>query len=99
MEPAAINSSNSKLAKILTDLLFIILLSTPYAGSLLLRGLQVHQSLPLEGSLESAGAIVVLGASLIALGFVTAFLHYALDRAVFRLSDKEVRRAAHNLLE
>ena len=37
--------------------------------------------------------------ALIALGFVTAFLHYTLDRAVFRLSDKEVRRAAHNLLE
>jgi len=30
---------------------------------------------------------------------VTAFLHYALDRAVFRLSDKEVRGAAHNLLD
>ena len=37
--------------------------------------------------------------ALIALGFVTAFLHYALDRAVFRLSDKEVRGAAHNLLD
>jgi len=37
--------------------------------------------------------------ALVALGFVTAFLHYALDRAVFRLSDKEVRRAAHNLLD
>jgi hypothetical protein len=37
--------------------------------------------------------------ALIALGFVTAFLHYALDRAVFRLSDTDVRRAAHNLLD
>jgi len=37
--------------------------------------------------------------ALIALGFITAFLHYTLDRAVFRLSDKEVRRAAHNLLD
>ncbi len=37
--------------------------------------------------------------ALVALGFVTGFLHYALDRAVFRLSDKEVRRAAHNLLD
>jgi hypothetical protein len=36
---------------------------------------------------------------LIALGFVTAFLHYALDRAVFRLSDEEVRHAAKNLLD
>ncbi|MHC4953063.1 MAG: hypothetical protein ACYTGZ_04175 [Planctomycetota bacterium] len=37
--------------------------------------------------------------ALIALGFVTAFLHYALDRAVFRLSDREVRGAASNLLD
>jgi len=37
--------------------------------------------------------------ALVALGFVTAFLHYALDRAVFRLSDNEVRRAAQNLLD
>jgi hypothetical protein len=37
--------------------------------------------------------------ALVAVGFVTAFLHYALDRAVFRLSDEEVRGAAHNLLD
>jgi len=37
--------------------------------------------------------------ALIALGFVTGFLHYALDRAVFRLSDREVRAAAHNLVD
>lgn len=36
---------------------------------------------------------------LIALGFVTAFLHYTLDRAVFRLSDPDVRRAARGLFE
>ena len=36
---------------------------------------------------------------LIAIGFVTAFLHYALDRAVFRLSDPEVREAARGLFE
>lgn len=37
--------------------------------------------------------------ALIALGFVTAFLHYTLDRAVFRLSDPEVRTAARGLFE
>ncbi len=34
---------------------------------------------------------------LVAFGFTTAFLHYALDRAVFRLSDTEVRKAADGL--
>ncbi len=34
---------------------------------------------------------------LVAFGFTTAFLHYALDRAVFRLSDNEVRKAAGGL--
>ena len=36
---------------------------------------------------------------LVALGFVTAFVHYVLDRAVFRLSDPAVRRAASGLLD
>lgn len=35
---------------------------------------------------------------LLALGFATAFLHYLLDRAVWRLSHPEVRRAAKPLL-
>jgi hypothetical protein len=35
---------------------------------------------------------------LLALGFATAFLHYLLDRAVWRLSHPEVRRAAGPLL-
>jgi hypothetical protein len=34
---------------------------------------------------------------LVALGFVTGFVHYQLDRAVFRFSDPAVRRAAHTL--
>ena len=34
---------------------------------------------------------------LVAFGFATAFLHYALDRAVFRLSDADVRKAAGGL--
>lgn len=36
---------------------------------------------------------------LVALGFVTGFVHYALDRAVYRLSDPAVRTAARGLLE
>jgi hypothetical protein len=32
--------------------------------------------------------------ALVALGFATAFLHYLLDRAVYRLSDPQVRSAA-----
>jgi len=35
---------------------------------------------------------------LVALGFVTGFVHYQLDRAVFRLSDPRVREAAGSLL-
>jgi hypothetical protein len=35
-----------------------------------------------------------LAPALIAVGFVTAFLHYQLDRAVFRFSNPEVRQAA-----
>jgi hypothetical protein len=37
--------------------------------------------------------------ALVALGFTTAFLHYLLDRATYRLSDPEVRTAARGLLE
>lgn len=36
---------------------------------------------------------------LIALGFTTGFVHYLLDRAVYRLSDAGVRKAARGLLE
>ena len=42
----------------------LYLLSTPYVGRLLLRGLQVSQALPLDRPLDSAQAIVVLGAGL-----------------------------------
>jgi len=36
--------------------------------------------------------------ALVALGFATGFLHYLLDRSVFRLSDPQVRAAARGLL-
>lgn len=36
---------------------------------------------------------------LIALGLTTGFVHYLLDRAVYRMSDPQVRRAAHGLFE
>ena len=36
--------------------------------------------------------------ALVALGFATAFLHYLLDRGVYRLSDPQVRSAARGLL-
>jgi hypothetical protein len=36
--------------------------------------------------------------ALLALGFATAFLHYLLDRGVYRLSDPQVRSAARGLL-
>jgi len=36
---------------------------------------------------------------LVAIGFVTAFVHYALDRAVYRLSDPAVREAAGGLFD
>jgi hypothetical protein len=36
---------------------------------------------------------------LIALGFATGFIHYLLDRSVYRMSDPQVRAAARGLLE
>ena len=36
--------------------------------------------------------------ALMALGFSTGFMHYLLDRSVYRLSDPQVRSAAHGLL-
>ena len=36
--------------------------------------------------------------ALVALGFATGFIHYLLDRSVFRISDPEVRAAASGLL-
>jgi hypothetical protein len=36
---------------------------------------------------------------LVALGFATGFIHYLLDRSVFRMSDPQVRQAARGLLE
>ena len=36
---------------------------------------------------------------LVALGFATGFIHYLLDRSVYRMSNPEVRRAARGLLE
>src|SRR5207244_13546106 len=36
--------------------------------------------------------------ALVALGFATGFIHYLLDRSVFRLSDPRVRAAARGLL-
>lgn len=36
---------------------------------------------------------------LVALGFTTGFVHYLLDRAVYRMSDPAVRKAARGLLE
>ena len=37
--------------------------------------------------------------ALLAIGFATGFLHYWLDRAVYRLSDPGVRLAARGLLQ
>jgi hypothetical protein len=36
---------------------------------------------------------------LVALGFATGFIHYLLDRSVYRMSDPQVRAAARGLLE
>lgn len=37
--------------------------------------------------------------ALLALGFATGFIHYLLDRAVFRFSSPDVRQAARGLIE
>jgi hypothetical protein len=36
--------------------------------------------------------------ALVALGFATGFIHYLLDRSVYRMSDPRVRTAARGLL-
>jgi hypothetical protein len=36
--------------------------------------------------------------AIVALGFLTAFIHYLLDRGVYRMSDPQVRSAARGLL-
>jgi len=36
---------------------------------------------------------------LLALGFTAGFIHYLLDRAAFRFSSPDVRRAARGLLQ
>src|SRR5439155_21809414 len=36
--------------------------------------------------------------ALVALGFATGFIHYLLDRSVYRMSDPQVRVAAQGLL-
>ena len=37
--------------------------------------------------------------ALVALGFATGFVHYLLDRSVYRLSDPRVREAARGLFD
>jgi hypothetical protein len=36
--------------------------------------------------------------ALVAVGFATGFIHYLLDRSVYRMVDPQVRAAAHGLL-
>jgi hypothetical protein len=36
--------------------------------------------------------------ALVALGFATGFIHYLLDRSVYRMSDPQVRAAARGIL-
>ena len=36
---------------------------------------------------------------LLALGFATGFIHYLLDRSVYRISDPQVRAAARGLID
>ena len=37
--------------------------------------------------------------ALVALGFATGFIHYLLDRSVYRMSDPQVRVAARGLVD
>lgn len=58
---------------------------------------------PVYGERLAPGLMEILTQStvipwLVALGFTTAFVHYLLDRAVYRLSDPAVRKAASGLL-
>ena len=46
------------------------------------------------GSIDTSDWVPLL----MAFGLTTAFLHYWLDRAVYRLSDRRIREAARGLL-
>jgi hypothetical protein len=51
------------------------------------------------GSLATALRTSSWVPALLALGFATGFIHYLLDRSVFRMSDPQVRTAARGLLK
>ena len=51
------------------------------------------------GALASALRTSSWMPALVALGFATGFVHYLLDRSVFRMSDAQVRVAASGLLK
>jgi hypothetical protein len=50
------------------------------------------------GSLSSALRSSSWLPALVALGFATGFIHYLLDRGIYRMSDPQVRTAARGLL-
>src|SRR5262249_48916060 len=51
------------------------------------------------GSLATALRTSSWVPALFALGFASGFIHYLLDRSVFRMSDPQVRAAARGLLK
>ena len=51
------------------------------------------------GALGEALRSSPLVPALLAIGFTTGFVHYAMDRAIFRFSHPEVRPAAKGLLD
>jgi hypothetical protein len=59
---------------------------------------QVHYGERIFGALASALRTSSWVPALLALGFATGFVHYLLDRSVYRLSDPQVRAAARGLL-
>ena len=51
------------------------------------------------GALATSLRTSVWVPALVALGFASGFIHYLLDRSVYRMSDPQVRMAARGLLE
>lgn len=78
------------------------------AASILLLPLMEVEAIDASGSFYGDRIFGALGEALrssplvpalLALGFTTGFVHYAMDRATFRFSHPEVRRAAKGLLD
>ena len=107
-EPAPGRGTVRRIRQLLNTRPWVVLLLLIVASVLLLPLFEVEANLDREGGVYYGDRIfgaVAAGLrtsswvpALVALGFSTGFVHYLLDRGVYRLSDPQVRSAARGLL-